>query len=120
VSVETRGAVLVKCTRVISIAGKLGRETVTRRERIKAQKSTIKPKMSKLRAAMAVVGNRWMLASYLADLPHFISLMARALSVVLWRTKTAGLQCQCLEGQSHLSVLHPYVISYWLPGGQSG
>jgi hypothetical protein len=58
VSVETRGAVLVKCTRVISITGKLGRETATRSERIKAEKSTIKPpRMSKLRAAMAVVIN---------------------------------------------------------------
>jgi hypothetical protein len=54
VSVETCGAMPLKCARAISMAGKLGREMVTRSERISAQKRTITPGMKKLWAIMTV------------------------------------------------------------------
>lgn len=48
----------MKWQRTMSSVGKLGRETATRRERIKAQKRRTVPGMKKARAAMTVVSDQ--------------------------------------------------------------
>jgi hypothetical protein len=58
-SVETRGTVSpVKWQRTMSRVGRLGTETATRRERMKAQKRRMKPGRKKARAAMTMVSDQ--------------------------------------------------------------
>jgi hypothetical protein len=58
-SVETRGTVSpVKWQRTMSRVGRLGMETATRRERMKAQKRRMKPGRKKARAAMTMVSEQ--------------------------------------------------------------